>query len=89
VQFSSTGREWACATSDGLLVYALSEDLLFAPVGLEVVRVTPPRTVIKNTHHHYSTGTTNTFKTPSTTINPCLTPPPDFQRHHHHHHHHD
>jgi hypothetical protein len=36
VQFSSTGREWACATSDGLLVYALAEDLLFSPVGLEV-----------------------------------------------------
>ena len=33
VQFSATGREWAAATSDGLLVYALAEDLLFSPVG--------------------------------------------------------
>jgi len=41
VQFSSTGREWAAATSDGLLVYALSDDLLFAPVGLEGEDVTP------------------------------------------------
>ncbi len=36
VQFSGTGREWAAATSDGLLLYALADDLLFAPVGLEV-----------------------------------------------------
>ena len=41
VQFSATGREWACATSDGLLVYALAEDLLFSPVGLEGEDVTP------------------------------------------------
>jgi len=41
VQFSSTGREWAAATSDGLLIYALSDDLLFAPVGLEGEDVTP------------------------------------------------
>jgi periodic tryptophan protein 2 len=29
VRFSPTGREWAAATSDGLLVYSLAEDLLF------------------------------------------------------------
>ena len=40
-QFSATGREWAAATSDGLLVYALSDDMLFSPVGLEGEDVTP------------------------------------------------
>jgi hypothetical protein len=35
VRFSATGREWAAATSDGLLVYALNEDLLFDPIDMD------------------------------------------------------
>ena len=41
VQFSGSGREWATATTDGLLMFALSDDLLFSPVGLEGEEITP------------------------------------------------
>ena len=40
VKFSSTGREWAAATSQGLQVYSLDEDMLFAPTDLDIT-ITP------------------------------------------------
>ena len=35
VRFSPTGREWAAATPQGLLVYALEEDMIFNPLELD------------------------------------------------------
>ena len=40
VRFSPTGRQWSCASTEGLLIYALDEDLVFDPVDLSV-DVTP------------------------------------------------
>mmetsp|Transcript_21 Transcript_21/g.61 ORF Transcript_21/g.61 Transcript_21/m.61 type:complete len:912 (-) Transcript_21:21-2756(-) len=34
VSFSSTGREWAAVSGDGLHVYSLDEDMLFDPISL-------------------------------------------------------
>ena len=34
VKFSSTGREWAAVTTEGLLCYGLDEDLIFDPIAL-------------------------------------------------------
>ncbi|RCI03258.1 hypothetical protein CU098_004251, partial [Rhizopus stolonifer] len=36
VRFSPTGRSWAAATTDGLLIYSLDEDILFDPFDLEM-----------------------------------------------------
>jgi periodic tryptophan protein 2 len=35
VRFSPTGQEWACATPDGVLLYALDDVTAFAPTDLE------------------------------------------------------
>jgi hypothetical protein len=35
VRFSPTGREWAAASPEGLLVYGLDEDLIFDPLDLD------------------------------------------------------
>jgi periodic tryptophan protein 2 len=35
VRFSPTGREWAAATPQGLMVYALEEDMIFNPLELD------------------------------------------------------
>ena len=40
VRFSPTGRAWAAASTEGLLVYALDDDLIFDPFELDV-DVTP------------------------------------------------
>lgn len=40
VAFSPTGRTWACATSEGLMIYSLNENMLFDPVELDV-NITP------------------------------------------------
>jgi periodic tryptophan protein 2 len=34
VSFSSTGREWAAVSSEGLHVYSLDEDMIFDPISL-------------------------------------------------------
>jgi periodic tryptophan protein 2 len=34
VQFSSTGREWATVSGEGLHVYSLDEDMIFDPISL-------------------------------------------------------
>jgi periodic tryptophan protein 2 len=34
VRFSSTGREWAAISGEGLLVYSLDEDMIFDPISL-------------------------------------------------------
>jgi periodic tryptophan protein 2 len=34
VSFSSTGREWATVSGEGLHVYSLDEDMIFDPIGL-------------------------------------------------------
>lgn len=34
VSFSSTGREWAAVSGEGLHVYSLDEDMIFDPIGL-------------------------------------------------------
>ncbi|ORX46795.1 WD40 repeat-like protein [Hesseltinella vesiculosa] len=36
VQFSPTGHAWAAATTDGLMVYALDDTILFDPFDLEI-----------------------------------------------------
>ncbi|KAI8359118.1 WD40-repeat-containing domain protein [Choanephora cucurbitarum] len=36
VRFSPTGRSWAAATTDGLMIYSLDEDILFDPFDLEI-----------------------------------------------------
>ncbi|KAI8351541.1 quinon protein alcohol dehydrogenase-like superfamily [Blakeslea trispora] len=36
VRFSPTGRAWAAATTDGLMIYSLDEDILFDPFDLEI-----------------------------------------------------
>jgi periodic tryptophan protein 2 len=35
VQFSPTGRSWAAATTEGLLIYSLDETLMFDPFDLD------------------------------------------------------
>jgi periodic tryptophan protein 2 len=40
VRFSPTGRAWAAATTEGLLMYSLEQDLVFDPTDLDVM-VTP------------------------------------------------
>ena len=35
VSFSSTGREWAAVSGEGLHVYSLDEDMLFDPISLD------------------------------------------------------
>ena len=40
VGFSSTGHEWAAATTQGLQIFSLDEGLLFAPTDLDVT-ITP------------------------------------------------
>jgi hypothetical protein len=35
VRFSPTGQEWACATPDGVLLYALDDVTAFAPTDLD------------------------------------------------------
>jgi len=34
VSFSSTGREWAAVSGEGLHVYSLDEDMIFDPISL-------------------------------------------------------
>ncbi|KAI9304687.1 WD40 repeat-like protein [Cunninghamella echinulata] len=36
VKFSPTGRSWAAATTDGLLIYSLDDTILFDPYDLEI-----------------------------------------------------
>ncbi|KAG2225208.1 hypothetical protein INT45_009537 [Circinella minor] len=36
VRFSPTGRSWAAATTDGLLIYSLDDTILFDPFDLEI-----------------------------------------------------
>ena len=53
VKFSSTGREWAAATSQGLQVYSLDEDMLFAPTDLDI-NITPQAVDIALSREEYS-----------------------------------
>jgi periodic tryptophan protein 2 len=53
VKFSSTGREWAAATSQGLQVYSLDEDLLFAPTDLDIT-ITPQAVDVALSREEYS-----------------------------------
>lgn len=36
LQFSPTGQQWAAATTEGLLIYSLSSDLVFDPWDLQI-----------------------------------------------------
>jgi periodic tryptophan protein 2 len=45
VAFSSTGREWAAVSGEGLHVYSLDEDLIFDPMSL--TEVITPATISK------------------------------------------
>lgn len=36
LQFSPTGQQWASATTEGLLIYSLSSDLVFDPWDLQI-----------------------------------------------------
>lgn len=40
LKFSPTGREWAVATTQGLQIFALDENILFAPTDLDIA-ITP------------------------------------------------
>ncbi|XP_076446560.1 periodic tryptophan protein 2 homolog [Babylonia areolata] len=42
VKFSPTGREWAAATTEGLLIYSLDQRVIFDPYDLEI-DITPSR----------------------------------------------
>lgn len=44
VRFSPTGRSWAAATTNGLMIYSLDEDILFDPFDLEI-DITPETVV--------------------------------------------
>jgi periodic tryptophan protein 2 len=44
VRFSPTGRAWTAATTDGLMIYSLDEDILFDPFDLEI-DITPETVV--------------------------------------------
>lgn len=36
VQFSPTGRAWAAATTEGIIIYSLDESLMFDPIDLDI-----------------------------------------------------
>ncbi|KAL8606486.1 hypothetical protein ACOMHN_037717 [Nucella lapillus] len=42
LQFSPTGREWAAATTEGLLIYSLDQQVIFDPYDLDI-EITPSR----------------------------------------------
>jgi periodic tryptophan protein 2 len=44
VQFSATGRQWAAASTEGLLIYSLDDSMTFDPFDLDV-DITPANTV--------------------------------------------
>ena len=55
VRFAPTGSQWACATTDGLLVYALDTNTIFDPQELEI-DVTPANVVKAIESEDYSTA---------------------------------
>ncbi|CAB9497819.1 Periodic tryptophan protein 2 homolog [Seminavis robusta] len=55
VAFSSTGREWATVSMEGLHVYSLDEDMIFDPISLTEA-VTPSAVFAKIRSEDYSTG---------------------------------
>jgi periodic tryptophan protein 2 len=50
VRFSPTGRQWACCTTEGLLLYSLDETLLFDPFQLDI-DITPD-TILQTLQQH-------------------------------------
>jgi periodic tryptophan protein 2 len=53
VAFSSTGREWAAVSGEGLHVYSLDDDMLFDPISLTEA-ITPAAVESKLEQKHYS-----------------------------------
>ena len=53
VSFSSTGREWATVSGEGLHVYSLDEDMLFDPISLTEA-ITPSAVEAKLEQQSYS-----------------------------------
>ena len=53
VAFSSTGREWATVSGEGLHVYSLDEDMLFDPISLTEA-ITPAAVETKLDQKNYS-----------------------------------
>ena len=52
VSFSSTGREWAAISGEGLHVYSLDDDMVFDPISLTEA-ITPPAVQAKLTAGEY------------------------------------
>lgn len=50
VRYSPTGRQWACCTTEGLLLYSLDETLLFDPFQLNI-DITPD-TILHTLQQH-------------------------------------
>jgi len=55
VSFSSTGREWAAVSNEGLHVYSLDEDMIFDPISL-TENITPAAVESRITNGDYSVG---------------------------------
>lgn len=55
VAFSSTGREWAAVSGEGLHVYSLDDEMIFDPISL-TEEVTPGTVVDKLRSKEYSTA---------------------------------
>ena len=52
IRFSPTGRDWAAATTQGLQVFSLDEDMLFAPTDLDMT-ITPQAVKAAVGKHEY------------------------------------
>ncbi|XP_056011786.1 periodic tryptophan protein 2 homolog isoform X2 [Ostrea edulis] len=61
IQFSPTGRAWAAATTEGLMIYSLDSGLVFDPFDLDI-EVTPNSTKKALSRGEYSTAIILSFK---------------------------
>ncbi|XP_034301423.2 periodic tryptophan protein 2 homolog [Magallana gigas] len=61
IQFSPTGRAWAAATTEGLMIYSLDSSMVFDPFDLDI-EVTPNSTRKALAKGEYSTALILSFK---------------------------
>ncbi|KAI8972105.1 WD40-repeat-containing domain protein [Pilobolus umbonatus] len=61
VRFSPTGRSWAAATTEGLTIYSLDEDILFDPFDLEM-DITPDAVLEALSEKEYLTSLCMAFR---------------------------